>query len=157
MPTTSRWGDTIAGMGPAAVTIAAAEPSHIAAIVEIERAIPGGSIVSLTHGRAAEEALARGHGVTVALADGVVVGWAWWSVDEARGGERIGQLSRVAVELTHRRSGIGRALAERSLAAMREQGATAVRLSLDASDSAAIAFFASVGFATSIMTMEQAL
>jgi ribosomal protein S18 acetylase RimI-like enzyme len=148
--------DTIAGMGPS-ITITAAETSHVAAIVAIERAIPGGSIVALTHGRAVEEAIARGHGVAVALDSEEVIGWAWWSVEDARGGERIGQLSRIAVAPAHRRIGIGRALAERALVAMREHGATAVRLSADTADADAVAFFASIGFAPSVITMEQAL
>jgi ribosomal protein S18 acetylase RimI-like enzyme len=144
-------------MGPAAITIAAADRSHTAAIVAIERELPGSSIVALTHGRAVEEALARGHGVVVALAGGVVAGWAWWSVEDARGGEVVGQISRIAVAPAHRRIGIGRVLAERIVALMREQGATAVRLSVDADAGDAVAFFTSIGFAPSVVAMEQSL
>ena len=144
-------------MVAAGLTLDSADASHTAAIVAIERAIPGTSIIALTNGLAVEEALARGHDVFVALDDDTVVGWVWCSIEVGRGGAAIGQLSRIAVASAHRRRGVGRALVEHADARLRERGATALRLSVDATAPAAIAFFESLGYAPSIITMERAL
>ncbi len=84
-------------MDAAALTFVDATREHFDAIVRIERAAGGPSLVALTDGLALDEALERGHHVTVALDGDTVAGWIWFSVDGGRGGEEIGQLFRVAV------------------------------------------------------------
>lgn len=144
-------------MEPAIATVVAAGPAHVAAIVAIERGLPGRSIVALTHGLAVEEALTRGHGVAVAIEGDTVAGWVWWTVEDARGGERTGQLSRVAIAPAHRLRGHGRTLVAHALAAMRADGARSVRLAIDADDANARAFFEHLGFAPAAVTMERPL
>jgi hypothetical protein len=88
-----------------------AEFAHLAAIVRIERESAAGSVVALTEGHALAEATQRGQHVTVALVGGEVAGWAWFGTSLERGGEEIGQIYRVAVAVSARRSGADRARA----------------------------------------------
>ena len=92
-------------MDAPAFRIVEAAPEHFAAIVRIERAAGGSSLVALTAELALEEALQRGHYVSVALDGDTVAGWIWFSVDGSRGGEEVGHLFRVAVAPERARSG----------------------------------------------------
>jgi ribosomal protein S18 acetylase RimI-like enzyme len=140
-----------------ALTFAHATREHFAAIVRIERAAGGSSLVALTEGLALDEALQRGHYVTVALAGDAVAGWSWFSVDGSRGGEEIGQLFRVAVAPEHARSGIGRALVEHAQATLAARGCTRMRATLSGDDEATRAFLAAIGYEVDAVTMERPL
>jgi ribosomal protein S18 acetylase RimI-like enzyme len=133
-----------------------ATPAHFEAIVRIERAAGGSSIVVLTEGLALAEAVERGHYVSVALEDGSVAGWIWFSVDAGRG-ELIGLVYRVAVAPGRARSGIGRALVEHAQQVLAERGATRVRAVVPGGDDATRAFFAGLGYQVDALTMEHPL
>lgn len=144
-------------MTTAAVTFVDATPAHFAAIVRIERAAGGPSLVALTEGQALDEALQRGHYVSVALDGDDVAGWIWFSIDGSRGGEEIGQLYRVAVAPERVRTGIGRALIEHAQATLAARNCTRVRATLTGDDAATRAFLAPIGYAVDAVIMERAL
>jgi ribosomal protein S18 acetylase RimI-like enzyme len=137
--------------------ITEATPEHAAAILRIEEASGGGSLVALTRGLALEEALARGHDVYVALDGGAVLGWIWFSTDMGRGAEAVGQVFRVGVDAAHRRAGIGTMLMAHACGVLAGRGVRTVRLSLDAADDNARAFFAAQGFTVETLSMERRL
>jgi ribosomal protein S18 acetylase RimI-like enzyme len=134
-----------------------ATPAHFDAIVRIERACGGGSVVALTEGLALQEALERGHDLVVATGDGDVLGWAWFASELARGGEQVGTIFRVAVADDARRSGIGGALVAHARAMLTDRGCARLRATLAADDEAGRALLASAGFAVDAITMERAL
>ena len=140
-----------------ALTFVDATREHFDAIVRIERAAGGSSLVALTEGQALDEALRRGHYVTVALDGDTVAGWIWFSVDGGRGGEEIGQLFRVAVAPERARSGVGRALVEHAQAALAARACTRMRVTLSGHDEATRAFLASIGYEVDAVIMERPL
>jgi ribosomal protein S18 acetylase RimI-like enzyme len=144
-------------MDSVAVSLVVATPQHFDAILRIERASSGGSIVALTHGHALGEALERGHSIAVALIEREVAGWVWFATDMGRGGEEVGQIFRIAVGPQHAGAGVGRALIEYAQAALAGRGVTRVRLTLDAEDEGARAFFQRLGYAVDAVMMERAL
>ena len=144
-------------MSTVTLTFADATAEHFAAIVRIERAAGGSSLVALTEGQALDEALRRGHYVSVALDGDAVAGWIWFSVDGSRGGEEIGQLFRVAVAPERARSGIGRALVEHAQKTLAAGECTRMRATLTGDDVATRAFLASIGYTVDAVIMERAL
>lgn len=139
------------------ITIVETGAEHLDAIVAIERETGGRSLVALTGGDALTEALARGHDVAVALADGEVVGWAWSATDLGRGAEEVGQIYRVAVARRHANKGIGRALVEHAQTALAGRGVRRVRITVDAADEEAQGFFKELGYEADALTMERVL
>lgn len=139
------------------LTIAPAGEAHLAAIIVIERDAGGASVVALTHGHALREAMARGHDVIVAIEGDSVAGWAWFSLDDGRGGDLIGQLYRVAVTANARRGGTGGALLAYARASLRERGCTRIRATISAGDDGAVAFFRAAGFADDAIIVEATL
>jgi ribosomal protein S18 acetylase RimI-like enzyme len=84
--------------------------------------------------------------VVVAGSDaGEVVGYVAWAVDPDR---RHGEIDTLAVRETARRDGVGRALCEHAMSAMREQGVEVVELGTGGDDfhAPARAFYESLGF-----------
>lgn len=144
-------------MDSVSLSLAEATPQHFDAILRIERASSGGSLVALTHGHALAEALERGHSLAVALVDDEVAGWIWFATDMGRGSEEVGQIFRVAVGQQHARAGIGRSLIEHAQAALAGRGVSRVRLTLDAADEDARSFFQRMGYAVDSVSMERAL
>jgi len=140
-----------------ALTFIDATPQHFDAIVLLEREAGGGSLVVLTEGLALDEALRRGHDVVIAMADGDVAGWIWFSVDNARGGEDIGQVFRVAVARAHLRKGVGSALVEHAHAILAQRQCTRIRFTLPGDDGATRAFLAELGYAVDAVIMERLL
>lgn len=134
-----------------------ATPEHFAAIVRIERAAGGSSLVALTEGQALEEALRRRHFVSVALDRGTVAGWIWFSIDNSRGGEEVGQLFRVAVGAAWSRTGVGRALVEHAQTTLAARACTRMRATLTGDDEATRAFLASIGYVVDAVIMERPL
>ena len=142
----------------AEIAIVDATPQHFPAIVRIERAAGEGSVVALTEGHALDEALQRGHYVLVALVNTDVVGWIWFSVDGARGGEEIGQLYRVTVDdAAQARSGIGHALVEHAQALLAARHCTRMRVVLAADDAATRTLLTGLGYELDAVIMERAL
>jgi ribosomal protein S18 acetylase RimI-like enzyme len=139
------------------LTIVDATREHFAAIVRIERASGGSSLVALTEGGALDEALQRGHDIAVALDGDDIAGWIWFATDGSRGGEEIGQLFRVAVASNRARSGIGRALLEHAQSVLAAQNCTRMRATLISTDDDTRAFLASMGYAVDAVIMERAL
>ena len=140
-----------------ALTFIDATPRHFDAIVRLEREAGGSSLVVLTEGLALDEALRRGHDVVVAMADGVIAGWIWFSVDNARGGEDVGQVFRVAVAREHLRNGVGRALVERAQTILARRQCTRIRFTLPGDDGATRAFLAELGYSVDAVIMERPL
>lgn len=140
-----------------ALTIAPATAAHVEAILAIERAAGGASVVALTHGHAVREAMARGHDLIVALEGATVAGWAWFALDEGRGGEACGQLYRIAVAPHARRGGAGAALVAHARATLRARGCARMRATISAADGDALAFFRAAGFADDAIVVEAAL
>jgi GNAT superfamily N-acetyltransferase len=138
------------------LTVADATPAHFAAIAEIERGAPSGSLVVLTGPGALEEAFARGHYLVVALENDAVLGWAWFSVDAGRGGEEIGLLYRIAVARRHQRRGVGRALLDHVRHTLAARSCTRLRATFG-DDDGTRAFLADAGFAVDAITMERPL
>ena len=143
-------------MATPAITLGEATPAHFDAIVRIERASSGGSIVALTGADALARALERGHWLVVATAGDYVAGWAWFAL-ELVSGENVGRLYRVAVGEEHRRRGIGSALVAHARDVFASRGCTRVRLTLDSDDAGARAFFKRAGFRIDAITMDQTL
>jgi len=141
----------------AVITLLEAGAEHADAIVAIERETGGRSLVALTGGDAITEAIARGHDVVVALVDGEVAGWAWCASDLGRGAEEVGQIYRVAVARQHAGSGIGRRLVEHAQAMLAARGVRRVRITVDAADEEAQAFFREMGYAADALTMGREL
>lgn len=139
------------------ITLVEATRKHVDAIVQIERAAGGRSLVALTHGQAVVEALERGHYVTVALAGNEVAGWIWYATDLGRGAEEAGQIFRVAVAEDHVRSGVGRALMEHAQATLAARDVKRVRVTVGGEDAEARAFVARLGYAVDAVMMERAL
>jgi GNAT superfamily N-acetyltransferase len=144
-------------MDPRALTFVYAATHHFDAIARIERAGGVTSVVTLTAGRAIDEAVRRGHYVIVALEADEVTGWIWFSVDAARGGEEIGQMFRVAVLPDRRRFGVGRALVEHAQTILAARDCKRVRATLPAGDDVSRAFMASLGYAVDAVTMDRPL
>ena len=140
-----------------ALTFIDATPEHFDAIVRLEREAGGSSLVVLTEGLALDEALRRGHDVVVAMADGVIAGWIWFSVDNARGGEDVGQVLRVAVARVRLRNGVGSALVEHAHAILAGRRCTRVRFTLPGDDGATRAFLTKLGYAVDAVIMERPL
>lgn len=138
--------------------IVEATADHFDAILALERTLGGASTVLLTSGGALGEIAARGHESYVALDDaGAVIGWAWASLELARSGEYVAHLHRVAVAAPWMRRGIGRALAEHTVDALRARGAVLVRTTVQGDDERARAFLAALGYAVDAVTMEREL
>lgn len=144
-------------MAPGPLEFTDATSEHVAAIVAIERASAENPLVVLTDGLALDEAMRRGHYLTVAIEDGAVAGWIWYSVDMGRGGEEAGQLFRVAVAPGRARNGVGRALVEHAQATLGQRQCGRMRVTLAAGDEAARIFFGKLGYAVAAITMERAL
>lgn len=140
-----------------ALTFIDATPQHFDAIVRMERESGGSSLVVLTEGLALDEALRRGHDVIIALADGDVAGWIWFTVDGARGGEDVGQVFRVAVAREHLRNGVGSALVEQAQTILAQRQCTRIRFTLPGDDGATRAFLAKLGYAVDAVIMERPL
>lgn len=140
-----------------AIAIVPATAEHVDAIIAIERNSGDASVVALTHGHAVREAMARGHDVIVALDGAEVTGWAWFTAEDARGGDTVGQLYRVAVASGARRDGIGTALLARVRAALRDRGCARVRATIGATDGDALTFMRAAGFADDAIVVEAAL
>jgi ribosomal protein S18 acetylase RimI-like enzyme len=143
-------------MATPAITLGDATSAHFDAIVRIERASAGGSVVALTGAHALAEALERGHWLVVATAGGETVGWAWFAL-ELVSGEHVGRIYRVAVADEHRRRGVGGALVAHAREVFAARGCTRVRLTLASDDAAARAFFERAGFRIDAITMDQPL
>lgn len=139
------------------LTFVDAKPEYFDAIVRLDRMAGGSSLVALTEGQALAEALRRGHYVIVALDGDAVAGWIWFSVDNSRGGEEIGQLFRVAVAPERAHSGVGRALVEHAQATLAARACTRVRATLTGGDEATRAFLASIGYTVDAVIMERSL
>lgn len=144
-------------MDASALTFVDAKPEYFDAIVRLERAAGGSSLVALTEGQALDEALGRGHYLTVALDGDAVAGWIWFSVDNSRGGEEIGQLFRVAVAPERAHSGVGRALVEHAQATLAARACTRIRATLTGDDEATRAFLSSMGYGVDAVIMERLL
>lgn len=144
-------------MDRARITLVEATQEHIDAIVGVEREAAGSSLVALTHGHAVREALDRGHYVTVAIDEGEVAGWIWYGTDLGRGAEEVGQIFRVAVAARHAGRGVGRTLLEHAQATLAARGIMRVRITVDAGDEGARAFFERLGYSVDAVSMERPL
>ncbi len=101
------------------------------------------------------DCLARSPGLSFVARDGgALVGAALCTTDGRRG-----YLHHVAVARTHRRRGLGKALAERSLAALEAQGVRKAHLFVQRPNAAAAAFWAHVGWVerTDVIMMSRVL
>ena len=144
-------------MNASLLTLTDATPSHFAAIVAIERELGSGSVVALTEGLALDEAVHRGHYLTVALSDDDVAGWIWFHVEIGRDGEEVGHVFRLSVARANRRCGVGRTLVEYARETLKQRGCTKMRTTVDGADEAARAFFEQTGFTIDAVVMERAL
>jgi ribosomal protein S18 acetylase RimI-like enzyme len=138
------------------ITIIEATPEHFDAIVDIERASQG-SVVALAGVEALHHMAERGQWLVVATDADVVMGWIWFSMEIDRGGETTGTVFRIAVAEESRRSGVASALLEHARAVFVSREAVRIRVTMDAGDDAARAFFEAAGFSVGSMTMEQPL
>ena len=140
------------------IVMVAATPVHFEAIVAIERARGGGSVVAMTHGHALSEAIERGHIVAVGLSGGDVAGWIWCSVDDSRGGESVGQLHCVGVVRDRGDvAATGLALVEHVRTLLAERGCTHMRTTLAGDDAETATLLTSAGFAVDAVIMRRAL
>lgn len=139
------------------VSIIEATPEHFEAIALIERASGSNSAVALAGAGALEQAIERGHWVAVAVDGERVLGWIWFSMEIDRGGETTGTVFRIAVAEEARRAGVASALLEHARAVFASREAARIRVTMDAGDDVARAFFEAAGFAAGAMTMDRAL
>lgn len=139
------------------ITIIDATPEHFDGIVLIERAAGSGSAVALAGAAALEQAMERGHWVAVAVDGDVLAGWIWFSMEIDRGGETTGTVFRIAVAEEAQRAGVATALLERARAVFASREAARIRVTMDAGDEGARAFFEAAGFAAGTLTMERPL
>ncbi len=139
------------------ILIVEATAEHFEAIVAIEGASGDGSVVLLTNGAALQQALDRGHWLAVALDNGAVVGWVWFSIELGRAGEYVGQVFRIAIAQDARRGGVGTALLEHANAVFAERDVASIRITLSHDDDGARAFFEAAGLRPDTLTMERRL
>lgn len=146
------------GGAPPRVTIDAMEPNDVGGIVTVNnRAFLGhreqGARTEEDFASLAERAWFDSSGVLVAKMGERVVGIC---VAKYEGGA-TGEIFLIAVDPENQHSGIGRALTGAGFEVLRRHGAQKVRLWVDASNEAAVRFYASLGLSEDFRTRELAL
>lgn len=139
-------------MRHATVTIVPLAREHFDAVAAIERASGSGSLVALTAGHALAELLERGYEAYVALEEGSVVAWAWFTVTLERGGENVGIVQRVMPAPGH--AGAALQLLQHVREAMALLGCTRMRATIGGDDAASRDLFVRAGFVVDAVTME---
>lgn len=139
-------------MPHATITIVPLSREHFDAVAEIERSSGSGSLVALTAGHALAELLERGHEAYVALEEGRVAAWAWFTVTLERGGENVGVVQRLAS--AHGRSDAALQLLGHVRQALVLRGCARARATLAGDDAASRDLFVRAGFVVDAVTME---
>jgi mycothiol synthase len=146
------------GGAPPRVTIDAMEPNDIGGIVTVNnRAFLGhreqGARTEEDFASLAERAWFDSAGVLVAKMGERVVGICVTKYE----GDATGEIFLIAVDPKNQHSGIGRALTGAAFEVLRRHGAREVSLWVDASNEAAVRFYASLGLSEDFRTRELAL